>query len=197
MDVSYLKLHPLDCCVYPYIFKDEEVSAKCREKCESSKVPQCSRICYLTEIGAYVDKKFHPEGIKNLFENGCNDTEKARESTKGPLDDAWKDVLEESIKLCDKEYKHDAEIPEKKIADYVHKYQVCLRMHNFLNCPDMVSSKDCDEVKDLIKTCDKSTHETLFGAFHEPRKHIQKSNDKHGDIGPGAGPPSKTKKEGN
>lgn len=160
---------------------------KCKEKCQNVDKPQCVRLCYLNEIGAYVDGKFVPDGIKRMFENGNNDTEKARESTKGSLDDAWKDVLEESIKSCDKEHKHDSAIPEKKIVNFVHLYQVCLRMHNYLSCPEMTSSKDCDEVKDLIKTCDKNTRETLFGAFHEPRKHLQKQGDTAGHIGAGSG----------
>jgi hypothetical protein len=95
--------------------------------------------------------------------------------------------LEESVKSCDKEHKHDAAIPEKKIVNFVHLYQICLRMHNYLNCPDAVSSKDCDDVKDLIKTCDKNTRETLFGAFHEPRRHLQKQGQTAGHIGPGSG----------
>lgn len=122
-----------------------------------------------------------------MFENGTNDTEKEREKTKGPLDDAWKEVIEESIKTCDKEFKHDEKIPENKIGKFVHNYQICLRTQNYLNCPDMVSSKDCDDIKDLIKTCDKNTKDTLFGAFHEPRKHLQKENKPHSGVAMGAG----------
>lgn len=183
--MSYLKLHPLDCCIYPKIYNDDEIISKCKEKCQNSDKDKCGRICYLNEIGAYVDGKFKPEGIKKMFENGCNDTEKAKESTKGPLDDSWADIIDESIKSCDKEYSHDAPIPENKISNFIHLYQVCLRTHNYLSCPNMTSSSDCDDIKNLIKSCDKNTRETLFGAFHEPRRHLQKEGAAAGNIGAG------------
>lgn len=187
MDVSYLKAHPLDCCIYPRIFRDEEAESKCKEKCQNSNKLTCGRVCYFTEIGALVDGKFVPEALKHMFENGNNDTEKPRESTKGQLDDEWNAVIDESIKACDKEYKHKTVIPEKKLVKFINLYQICLRMYNFLNCPDLVSSKECDEVKDLITTCDKNTRDTLFGAFHEPRRHLQKQGATAGHVGPGSG----------
>ena len=78
--------------------------------------------------------------------------------------------MEDSIKKCLVEHEIAVTIEEENAAMVVFDLINCIRRQNFIACPDFKDNSECAEMKDAIKTCDKSTEEMLFGVFHEQRK---------------------------
>ncbi|KAL7014295.1 hypothetical protein ACKWTF_015850 [Chironomus riparius] len=164
-DVVDMKIHPVDCCAYPSLFEDENLLKQCEQKCKSeASKPYCPRVCFLKELEIYADKKMKNENIKNLFSSA------GKSSGRGNVGDAYKDILEDSIKKCLVEHEVAENIEEENVAMIVFDLMNCIRRHNFIACPDYKDNSECTEMKDAIKTCDKSTEEMLFGVFHEQRK---------------------------
>lgn len=160
-----MKIHPVDCCTYPNLFDDDHLLKQCEQKCSSEiSKPYCSRVCFLKELDVYGDKKLRNENIKNLF------TSAGEPSGRGNVGETYKEILDESIKKCLTEHEVAETIEEENASMIVFNLINCIRRYNFIACPDYKDNSECAEMKDAIKTCDKSSEEMLFGVFHEQRK---------------------------
>lgn len=159
-----MKLHPIDCCTYPILVDDKNIEQSCNQRCQSEpSKPYCNRVCFLKELDIYADKKVKIDNLKNLFTLGQG-------NTPGNVGDKWKDIMEESTKTCLTEHEVADEIAEADVSMVIFNLMICIRRHNFVGCPDMVDKAECADMKDAIKTCDKSSESMLFGVFHEERK---------------------------
>lgn len=181
-----MKIHPIDCCTYPSLFEDDHLLKQCEQKCSSEpSKPYCSRVCFLKELEIYGDNKLKHDNIKNLF------TSAGQPTGRGNVGDAYKEILADSIKKCLAEQEVGESVEEENAAMVTFNLLNCIRRHNFIACPDYKDSNECAEMKDVIKTCDKSTEELLFGVFHEQRKAdqekgmmaVEKGHGKQGGMG--------------
>ena len=175
-----MKIHPVDCCSYPSLYDDDHLLKQCEHKCSSEpSKPYCPRVCFLKELEIFSDNKLKFDNLKNLFTS-------AGESTgRGNVGDAYKEILNDSIKKCLTEQEVVEAVEEENAAMVVFNLINCIRRHNFIACPDYKDNAECTEMKDAIKTCDKSTEEMLFGVFHEQRKADQEKGMKAVDHGKG------------
>ncbi|XP_070508412.1 uncharacterized protein [Chironomus tepperi] len=164
-DVVDMKIHPIDCCTYPSLYDDDKLLKQCEQQCTSEpSKPYCARVCFLKELEVYSDRKLKHENIKNVF------TSAGQQSGRGNVGDAYKDILDENIKKCLTEHNVAETVEEENAAMVVFDLINCIRRYNFIACPDYKDNSECTEMKDAIKTCDKSTEDMLFGVFHEQRK---------------------------
>lgn len=168
-----MKVHPIDCCIYPKLFDDATIDNKCEQMCKSTPHKHhCPRVCFLKDLEIYHDGKIKFENLKNLFIDGNNAA-----AGRGNVGDAWKDIVESSIKTCIAEYEVSESVKEEDVSMEVFDVINCVRRHNFVACPNYVDSKECADLKDAVKTCDKSTESMLFGVMHEERKDNKRKSD--------------------
>lgn len=160
-----MKIHPIDCCTYPSLYEDDHLAKQCEQKCSSEpSKPYCPRVCFLKDLEIYADNKLKHENIKNLFSSA------GQSSGRGNVGDAYKEILDNSIKKCLAEQEVAESVEEENAAMVIYNLINCIRRHNFIACPDYKDNAECTEMKDAIKTCDKTSEEFLFGVFHEQRK---------------------------
>jgi hypothetical protein len=189
-EVVFMKPHPIDCCTYPALLENNGLREKCGTDCKNKHDTNehCTRVCELVEYEIYVDGKIKLDKVKNLFVNGKPENGEGEvKQESGHLDEAWDKIFEESLKTCekDKDVKDGDDVTEQKISDLVLGYVNCIRRHNFVACPHMVASKECDVLKEAITTCSKTSEYFLFGVFFEKRKKDQLEGGTMGAIGKG------------
>jgi hypothetical protein len=116
--------------------------------------------CRISESGVIVRGKFNASKVINLFYDGgyedpTNLTEK------------WTKVVEKSAKLCKKEVPTEKDINSVDYNYFYTKFIECIRMRNFLNCPDFKNNSNCKKIKDLMSKCDDTNYPLLHEFFFE------------------------------
>ena len=161
--LASLETHPLECCIYPQFIDDlANVTHKCSILCKSLPAPpfHCLKNCKITESGVIVRGKFNGSKAINLFyEGGYEDPTNMTEK--------WMKIVKKSTKNCENEVPTETDITGDDYNYFYTKFIECIRMENFLNCPDFSKASNCQKVKELIEKCNDSNYPMLHEFFFE------------------------------
>ncbi|KAL7011512.1 hypothetical protein ACKWTF_014297 [Chironomus riparius] len=162
-NLSTIETHPLECCIYPQFIDDlSEVTYKCSTLCKALPSPPfyCLKNCKISESGVIARGKFNGSKVINLFyEGGYKDPTN--------LTEKWTKVVKKSLKTCDKEVQTESDITSEDYNFFYTKFIECVRMENFLNCPDYSKASNCQKINKIMSKCDESNYPMLHEYFFE------------------------------
>ena len=118
------------------------------------------RNCKITESGVIVRGRFNGTKVINLFyEGGYKDPTN--------LSEKWKKIVQKLAEKCEKEVPIKADIKNDDYNYFYTKFIECVRMENFLNCPDFSNITNCLRIKEFMEKCDDSNYPMLHEFFFE------------------------------
>ena len=104
--------------------------------------------------------KFIGSKVINLFyEGGYKDPTN--------LTEKWTKIVKKSAKTCDKEVQTESDISSEDYIFFYTKFIECIRMENFLNCPELAKTTNCQKIKEMMTKCDDSNYQLLHEFFFE------------------------------
>lgn len=140
-----------ECCeIFSITFLTEN-REKCAMEClEEGVDPCCYDICYAERNGLF-------------FNNELNETALFHSITRrGDVGEEAVEVVKNSIKNCSAKINLNASSLTCNIPDYVYRFTQCVLSENFINCPKLSDSEDCQELTKLLRPCDKLALTCLF-----------------------------------
>ncbi|KAL7014294.1 hypothetical protein ACKWTF_015849 [Chironomus riparius] len=145
--------NPYICCNYPKFLIPRSIVNECTNDCKGTKNTCCSYLCIPQKSRTFVDGKLNQERIKKYFVKGIDEQEL------DVVKNLWKLVIGRAMDECVNRFPESRNIGKCMPSSYSNTIE-CIKLENFLRCPNYNQTEECLEVKDNLNSCFRNS--TIF-----------------------------------
>lgn len=134
----------LKCCEIFSLSHLTENREQCAMECLEEGVDICCYDqCFVEKNGIFLNNSVNPTALLESITRGGNVGEEAVE------------VVKNSINKCRVGFNFNLTSLTCKIPEYVYIFTQCVLTENYINCPKLSESQECQELRKLIDPCDR------------------------------------------